>query len=458
MERITIFKRTTKKEGEIRLRFRLQDGRKADLYHKSDIVANLKELDKFTPEGMVRPKVTVYNRSLHEAVVSEIAVMRKAYTLMLDKGLNKDGETFERLINAELHPLAVEKKEESTFLADFSAFIEILHRDGVIGEGRRKHYEVTQRELNRFLIINKKLDIKTCDFDKEMVMDYRDFLLNEYLYVEKWRGLYTGLNPVNIPTQKRSTNTVAQKLSQLQAFFTTMENEEQIDKSPFRKLGKQRRNAALAEKYDDPVFLTDREFKLLTDTTVPNSLQETKDAFILQCLLGCRISDFKAMNMNNIAIDDTGFAYVRYLPIKTKATNREGVETPLTQMALDIILKYQFGFHILKYVSGKSGYSKKIRLLLQYCGIDRGCKVFNQSTKDNEYRPLYELGSSKLARKTHVDMMNKVQINQYAAGLHKEGSNAVNRYTKLTLHDRFILMCAAFGEQPYKVDQSLKYI
>ncbi len=43
-------------------------------------------------------------------------------------------------------------------------------------------------------------------------------------------------------------------------------------------------------------------------------------------------------------------------------------------------------------------------------------------------------------------MMNKVQINMYAAGLHKEGSDAVERYTKLDIKDRFVLMCAAFKQ------------
>ena len=52
---------------------------------------------------------------------------------------------------------------------------------------------------------------------------------------------------------------------------------------------------------------------------------------------------------------------------------------------------------------------------------------------DNVYRPIYEVASSKLARKTHVDMLNKVQINYYAAGLHREGSKA------------------AFGEEEYRV-------
>ena len=42
MERVTIFLRTTKTEGDIKLRFRLRDGREVDLYHKSEIRAALK--------------------------------------------------------------------------------------------------------------------------------------------------------------------------------------------------------------------------------------------------------------------------------------------------------------------------------------------------------------------------------------------------------------------------------
>lgn len=43
----------------------------------------------------------------------------------------------------------------------------------------------------------------------------------------------------------------------------------------------------------------------------------------------------------------------------------------------------------------------------------------------------------------------------YAAGLHREGSKAVKRYTMMELKDRFALMCVAFGEKEYKVDENL---
>ena len=62
MERVTIFLRTTKKEGNIKLRFRLRDGREVDLYHKSTIRAELKDLAKFDENGNIKPKVSVFNQ------------------------------------------------------------------------------------------------------------------------------------------------------------------------------------------------------------------------------------------------------------------------------------------------------------------------------------------------------------------------------------------------------------
>ena len=71
--------------------------------------------------------------------------------------------------------------------------------------------------------------------------------------------------------------------------------------------------------------------------------------------------------------------------------------------------------------------------------------LYEPEVGDNVYRPIYEVASSKLARKTHIDMLTKVQINYYAAGLHRKGSEAVFRYTNLELKDRYELLRLAFG-------------
>lgn len=461
MARVIIFKRTTKKDGEIRLRFRLTDGRKTDLYHKSGIMASLKDLDKFEITGNLKPKVSVYNKDLFQAITNEISIMKKVYLDMVETGKPINGDTFEALIEKELHPdkAKEEKDSDKCLLARFDTFIERGFRDGVFGEGRKKHYKVLLKELERFLIINKLDEIKPGEFTEIQLMDFRSFMFDEYQYVDIWRGLYAGMREHNIPKMKRGVNTVSGKMSQLQAFFRELEDKEEIVKSPFRKLGDSRKKLVLRERYDDPVFLTKEEFLRVKEAVVPDALQETKDAFLLQCAFGCRIGDFQRLSMDKISVDN-GIPYIHYLPQKTKNEQNDysEVETPIMRYALDIIKKYSFKFAILKYVSGKSGYNHKIKELIKFCGIDRPCKVFDENIGDNTIKPLYELSSSKLCRKTHVDIMNKVQINSYVAGLHREGSDAVQRYTKLELKDRFTLMCVAFSEPIYSVDNQLNIL
>ena len=54
MKGLTLFRRTIKSEGMIKLRFRLKDGREVDLYHKSEIKADIKDLAKLEDDGELR--------------------------------------------------------------------------------------------------------------------------------------------------------------------------------------------------------------------------------------------------------------------------------------------------------------------------------------------------------------------------------------------------------------------
>ena len=164
--------------------------------------------------------------------------------------------------------------------------------------------------------------------------------------------------------------------------------------------------------------------------------------------------------MESISVSEDGIPYIHYIPQKT-ADSQEGnveVQTPIVRYAFDIIKRTGFSFPILKNIYGTYGYNARIRALLQQCKIDRQVAQYNEETKTNDYLPLYKVGSSKLARKTHVDIMNKVQVDLYAAGLHKVGSSAVNRYTSLEIKDRFNLMNVAFEQKAYKVDDQLTII
>ena len=295
-----------------------------------------------------------------------------------------------------------------------------------------------------------------------MILKFREFLRIEYTLVDKFPGLYVDMNNRNRPSKERSQNTIAEKLLLLQAFMAELERNDIIPVSPFRKIGKEK-DSIMKQQYDEPIFLTKAEFNTILVQGCPNSLQRVKDIFIVQCCFGCRIGDFRRFTFDNIGIED-GIPYIHYLPQKTHRDGliRTEIRTPIIRFAYDIIMKYKGDLlknALLPFYpegNGEIGYNYQIKKLLEYCEVDRKVAIFNTSLGINEYKPIYEIASSKLARKTHVDLMNKVQVDKYAAGLHAKNSTAVNRYTNMGLKERFILMCAAFGCEEFKVNNDFE--
>lgn len=463
MERITLYLRTTKTSGKIKLRFRLIEGRDVQLFHKSQIDADLADLKKFEMDGSLKPRVSIYNEKLRIAITREIEAMREAYNLLKDEGRVFDANDFEERIDMILNPekySIVKVEEVETLLDRFNRYIDGLKTYGTVSEGRAKIYRIVWDKLSRFLIIFKKAKYTAEQFTPEDILAFREFVINEYKYVDKHKAIYGNLPKTSVPTKQASINTASAKLRALQAFFNELEENDEILKSPFRRLTKKRRNEALREQYDDPFFLRYDEVQQIMTADVPDSLKETKEAFLLQCALGCRIGDYLKLSMSNIAITDDGIPYVQYLPKKTMKTqnDRREKKTPLMLFALEIVKRSGFKFGVLKYASGKSGYNAKIKKLLEHCKIDRLVNQYDEATGTMHRVPLHTVGSSKLCRKTHIDISNKAQVNMYATGLHEVGSSAVEHYSMLEIRDLFTLLCAAFNQPQYRVDKQLNIL
>ena len=459
MERIILYLRTPAKSGEIKVRLRLTEGREVALFHKTGIKATAADLAKFDIDGRLKQRVSVYNYELARSLEEEIRYMHEAYASMKEKGLDMTSDIFEKEIADLKNPKQAERKAAGmTLLQRFERFIDDSFRDGIICELRYKHYRAVLTKLHRYLTINGMSQMAPAEFTEENILNFRLFIFDEYKYVDKYPKLYKECNERNKPKQRLNLNTVTTHLKKLQTFFNELESRDEIIKSPFRKIGTERKKAVMRTMFDEPYFLYSAELQKVLNTKVSEDLQEVKDAFLLQCALGCRIGDFQSLSMENVAVSPEGIAYIHYLPDKTRdgqETNIE-VQTPLVRFALEIVKRTKFNFPITKYPCGQSGYNAKIKTLLRVCKIDRKVPIYDDTIKDNTYKAIHDIASSKLCRKTHVDIMNKVQVNMYAAGLHKEGSGAVTRYTKLELKDRFALMCTAFGQPSYKADKNLK--
>ena len=327
-------------------------------------------------------------------------------------------------------------------------FIEEAHRDGIIGDGRYAVALSKAAKLNRFLIIIRQRFITAREFTTELLMEFRQFLYDEYKYVSLYPDLYPRGSGHHWPKKRLRDTTVVHDLKLLQAFFAELENADEIRRSPFRKLSMEKRRIIMHTMYDAPIFLRADELKVIIATDVPAELQWAKDLFVLNCAIGCRISDLLRLTMDKVAVSDEGIPYMHYIPSKTARLQNSNVEvqTPLIEPALEIIKRTGMHFMSHNHHYSKQRYNKVLRRLLQYCGITRQVSLFCQESGDNIYKPLCDIATSKLARKTHIDMLNKVQINYYVAGLHRAGSDAVFRYTNLELKDRYELIKVAFGE------------
>ena len=453
--------RTTSASGNTSLRFRVTDGRALTMYYSTGRKIPNEQLAVFTPEGKLRPRVTVYNPKLKGEIEEYFAAINAAYNHMKITGMDMRSEVLQaevdKILNPEsteaiLHPIG-----EENLIQRFQRYVEEAYRDGIIGEHRHMHYDALVRRMERFLFIKGHSNMMPQQFDVKMLMDFRSFITDEYLYVDLYPKLYIKDGHKRLPSKRIANNSVVHQLKGLRAFFNELENTDEIFKSPFRKISHERFKTMMRTKNDEPFFLRGSEFKTVVNTEVPPELQTAKDVFVLNCCLGARIGDFMRFDMDRVAVSPEGIPYVHYIPHKTMKymENVAEIKTPLVRVAYDIVMRTKFNFSGNGTEYSVAVYNRELRRLLKFCGIDRPVAKFNEAKGENEYFPLYEVASSRLARKTHVDMMNKVQVNAYAAGLHAEGSDAVYRYTNLEIADRFALMNAAFSQKPYHVNPDL---
>ena len=456
---IKMIAKTEKKDGLIHVRFRLVDGRRADISHKTDILATPDEIDKFDQYGDLKPKVRLYNVELEDKITREKRLMIDAYKDLLEEGLDLTAGNLDQKILERVNPVQAERVQDNTLLTLFKKYADESLRDGVFGQNRYNHIMVVYGKLSRYLKIRGQSSITAREFDADQLWDFRGFIIDEYIYAKKYPRLYTDFSKKNFPTAPLSINTAASQMKMLQAFFNSLDPE-QLNRSPFEALRKDRKDLVMRTMYDDPVSLTIEEVRKIMDFEAPNWLKGTKDAILVLCAIGARISDFKEMSMDNIGVTEDGIPFVHYLPNKTKRNqgNNKETETPLIRFAFDIIKKNNFKFKEAKYASGTNGLNAKLKQLLKICGIDRKVPVYNEQTGKNEYVPIYTLGCSKLGRKTNEDLFKKAQVNLYASGLHKEGSSAISRYTIITTWDRFILLSAGFEQDLYRVDKNLNVL
>lgn len=287
---------------------------------------------------------------------------------------------------------------EETFYTLFDKFLKVRK----LSYNRHEHYLVLKRAVERYEAYSKQ----PVSFDIDL-HSFERYLQIEHTLIDKQK--------------QRGINTVAGLLSKLRSFFIWAKENDYTDKNLFDKF------KFTSEEYGTPYYLKieERNHLYKFDFGKRKELAVQRDIFIFQCLVGCRVGDLMKLTAANI-ID----GFLEYVAGKTKDKHPRTVRVPLTETAKEIINRYAGGKMLLPFIS-EVNYNLAIKEMFLLSGLTRKVTVLNTITRKDEQRPLNEVASSHIARRTFVgNLYSKVKDPNIVGSMsgHTEGSRAFARY------------------------------
>ena len=421
MATISAFVRTSKKGTKCKVRFRIRDGRDIQLFYTSNLEINPAHWDSKRQE--IKSKV-VYDTIKRTEFNTNVA---KWKTILLDvyaSALNKDNissDLFSIEVDKYLHPEKFHLQKQGFFeLCD-----EFLQKRK-LSQVRQANFRVLFRILKRFELWRQIkepgyiLDIDTLSLDDLYVID--NYLRNEHVIATANPQIYKQV-PESRKPSPRGSNTISGMMKKLRTIFIWAIDNDKTTNNPFKKY-------AIEDcVYGTPYYITIDERNKILNTNLSRHprLSIQRDIFVFQCLIGCRVGDLYALTKDNLIR-----GAIEYIPRKTKDGRPITVRVPLNSIAREILDRYaRYEGPSLLPLIAEQQYNKAIKRIFLAAGLKRKVTILNQLTRDPEQRPIWEVASSHLARRTFVGNLYKQVKDPNLVGAlsgHKEGSKAFARY------------------------------
>lgn len=429
--------RTTKKNVEVNIRFRISDGRDVQLFHNSELRVNIDVWDTKNDCIKARAIYTGDKNAFNKAVNARKQLLLEIYEASKDMQLTSD--MLERLVDEQLHP----EKYKSTEDGFFPLMEEFLQKRK-LSEVRENNFRVLIRALKRYELLRQKvdeeerkskrlkgsfepfqLDIDTIDTDT--ITDIESFLRNEHTLYNEYPEIYKAV-PGSKQPQPRGNNTICALFNKLRAFFNWCNEQGKTDNKPFSGY-----EGVTVERYGTPYYITIDERNKIADFDLSGklALEVQRDIFIFHCLIGCRVSDLLKMTADNIIN-----GVIEYIPHKTMDDRPTVVRVPLNDRAMKLVEKYRGRDNkgrLFPFISAQK-YNDAIKEVFKACEITRIVTVLNPTTGKEEKKPINEVASSHLARRTFIgNLYKKVKDPNLVGSLsgHAEGSKAFARYREI---------------------------
>jgi len=426
MASVRAFIRTSAKKAEVvNVRFRLSDGRNIQLFHKSEIEV---EPDAFDSKNQIIKAKIVYPKDKRTKFDNDVSDRKKLIREIYNSAPDITSEELDLRIDQSLHPekyIQEQENKRKTFLDVFDLFVSNYRGT----ERMKQHYRSVKRILQRYELYKQKT-VPSFAFtfesiDTELLKDLESFIHDEHSLFEKQPDIYLAV-PDSRPPKQRGRNRINKILRYMRTviLWAMEEKETRIVTIPKFNISQ--------DVYGTPYYISIEERNTLYnfDLSKQPHLAVQRDIFVFHCLIGCRVGDLLKLKKSSVI----GNA-VEYIPRKTKEGRPVTVRVPLNTIAKEIIDRYANNLDdsLLPFIA-EQNYNYAIKDMFAASGLKRLVTVINPTTGEEEKRPLNEIASSHLARRTFVgNLYKKVKDPNLVGALsgHKEGSRAFARYREI---------------------------
>lgn len=218
-----------------------------------------------------------------------------------------------------------------------------------------------------------------------------------------------------------SKNTVSYILTAVKSFWRYCIKMGYTNNNPFLRFEIE------PEVYGQPIYITKEERDTLYYLHIPDErLRKTRDIFVFQCLVGCRVGDLIRLKKENVVN-----GAIEYIPRKTKDERPVIARVPLCPKAQSIIDRYttQEDEKLLPFISPQK-YNDYIKELFKFANITRTVTRLNPLTRQEERVSIADIASSHMARRTFIGILHRKVKNEVIGSMsgHSANSKAFSRY------------------------------
>ena len=298
-----------------------------------------------------------------------------------------------------------------------------------LSPGTRNHYAVFKRILQRFemykQVLNPEYHITHAVIDADFLQELDSYIRKEHKLLKKFPKILKAIPESKSPGE-RGQNTINGYFKKLRAFIMWSIDQGLMTTSPFRKF------KLAQDVYGTPYYISTEERHQIEQVDLSHrpALAVQRDIFVFHCCVGCRVSD-----LHNLTTDNVINGSVHYIARKTSAGHPVTIKVPLNKTAKEIIERYADPNRktLLPFISDVK-YNEAIKEIFTIAGLTRNVVVRNPLTGKQEIRPINEIASSHMARRTFVgNIYKKFKDQALVSELsgHAPGSRAFARYREV---------------------------